>query len=438
MSLSQSDRIRTTRPRLEVATSSDWTNVELVRADQVQGYVALEGGGRWTGGPTGQTIFTVQQPLPDASAGKRVTGSADLALDLAASRLDLRLSKGHVGTATVRVLDGTAVVAQIERPGIANDVPFTVDAAAFARITPATARVPRLADRRALAFYYTWYKPESWSSPKLADHPAVRYVSSDRAAMARHIDQAKGAGLDGFVASWWGPGDFTDANLADLLDVAAERSFQIALYLETLSDGVHARSQQELTRWLDYAISKYGKHPAFLRIEGKPLVFLWASGEATDTTWRAIFADLRAQGRDAVYISMGYDSSRLAVFDGYHEYAVFIFPSLEGTVRAAARGARSSGILDASPALKIWAATGQPGYDDGLLGRDKALKRSRDGGAFYRQTLDAAIASDPDILLVTSWNEWWENTHIEPSEAFGDLYLRITKEAVDRWRATMR
>ena len=38
------------------------------------------------------------------------------------------------------------------------------------------------------------------------------------------------------------------------------------------------------------------------------------------------------------------------------------------------------------------------------------------------------LAGNPDWVFITTWNEWWEHTHIEPSEKFGDQYLRITEE----------
>ena len=56
-------------------------------------------------------------------------------------------------------------------------------------------------------------------------------------------------------------------------------------------------------------------------------------------------------------------------------------------------------------------------------------------GEFYRSTFEAALQSDPDWIFITTWNEWWEHTYIEPSEEFGDLYLRITREYAERWKA---
>jgi len=39
-----------------------------------------------------------------------------------------------------------------------------------------------------------------------------------------------------------------------------------------------------------------------------------------------------------------------------------------------------------------------------------------------------ARESHPDWILITSFNEWWENTHIEPSETYGHQYLDFTAQ----------
>ena len=59
----------------------------------------------------------------------------------------------------------------------------------------------------------------------------------------------------------------------------------------------------------------------------------------------------------------------------------------------------------------------------------------RQEGAYYDAQWRAAFAAGADWALVTSWNEWWENTHIEPSVKYGDFYVRRTKEWAARFRA---
>jgi hypothetical protein len=48
-------------------------------------------------------------------------------------------------------------------------------------------------------------------------------------------------------------------------------------------------------------------------------------------------------------------------------------------------------------------------------------------GERYQLTWDAALANDPDWVLVTSWNEWYEGTVVQPSVRAGDLALLQTK-----------
>jgi hypothetical protein len=67
-----------------------------------------------------------------------------------------------------------------------------------------------------------------------------------------------------------------------------------------------------------------------------------------------------------------------------------------------------------------------PGYDESRLGRQSARVIDRAQGALYNAQWQAAVAAHPDWILVTSWNEFWENTHIEPSVRFGHRYQNLT------------
>ena len=93
-------------------------------------------------------------------------------------------------------------------------------------------------DRLVLAFYYTWFDENSWNPGRLPDLPSQTYVSRDRGVMGRHIDQAKGAGIDAFVVSWYGPrvdNNQTETNFRAMLDEAAARGFRLALDVEVTS-----------------------------------------------------------------------------------------------------------------------------------------------------------------------------------------------------------
>jgi hypothetical protein len=42
--------------------------------------------------------------------------------------------------------------------------------------------------------------------------------------------------------------------------------------------------------------------------------------------------------------------------------------------------------------------------------------------------LDTALQSLPDAIGLISWNEFSENSHIEPSQDHGNLYLKLLSE----------
>jgi hypothetical protein len=52
---------------------------------------------------------------------------------------------------------------------------------------------------------------------------------------------------------------------------------------------------------------------------------------------------------------------------------------------------------------------------------------SRQDGSFYQAQWTAALESGADWALVMTWNEWWENTQIEPSQRYGETYLWHTR-----------
>jgi hypothetical protein len=294
-----------------------------------------------------------------------------------------------------------------------------------------------------LAFYYTWYHPSTFTASQMSDLPTKPYESGDPATIDRQLREASSAGITGFISSWWGPGDPTDKNFALLLARAAAlkratgRLFTSTIYLET--DSPRLGAVAALEQALRYVVKTYGQSPYFFHWQGKPVIFIWDPlGQGrTLATW----ADLRQRVDPhhlMVWSAEGVDTSLLGVFDGLHLFSAAYWAVLDGSIAAADAGFRTK--IDAYNAAhgtqRIWAAGVLPGYDDTRVpGRTGTYIVPRNHGATYRLSWNAALASHPDWITITTFNEWFEGAMIEPSIHYGDLYLTITRQYTDLIRS---
>ncbi len=278
-----------------------------------------------------------------------------------------------------------------------------------------------------LAFYYAWFDQNIWDLKKVADLPTLRYLSNDPSTIARQVQLAQGAGIDVFVVSWWGAGNPTDVNFRSILDVSAALNFKTAADFETTSP--FYRNRDDIVNSLKNLLATYANHPGYLRVDGKPVIFFWRDKGGSVARglnfsvdeWREIRRQVDPN-RTSLWIHEGIDYEYLSVFDGLHLYSIAWSPNVFGELAKWPRRVKSFG------SEKIWIATVMPGNDDRKTHRPDSYVRDRENGEFYRQTWRAAFATNPDWIIITSWNEWVEGTMIEPSVTYGNLYLDITRQ----------
>lgn len=280
-------------------------------------------------------------------------------------------------------------------------------------------------DPLVLAFYYTWFDENTWTYDRLSDLPAEPYVSRDRGVMGRHIDQAKAAGIDAFLVAWYGPGggNQTEPNLTALLEEAATRNFKIGILFET--DSPFLGGTGAVTGALQHALSVHAGQPAFLRVEGRPVIFFWRPTLFGVDAWRTIRSQADP-GYGSIWISEGVNTAYLAVFDGHHLYSNTWNPPADLTATNQKFASQVAAARDQHGVHKFWVATVMPGYNDVRIRPGSGFARDREGGAYFERAWQAAMASNPNWVVINSFNEWPEGTYIEPSQSFGGHFLELS------------
>ncbi len=311
------------------------------------------------------------------------------------------------------------------------------------------------APREVLAFYYTWYgRPERqggwvhWGGENVAMHdipesthyPAQgAYDSHDPAVIDGHIDLAKSHGITGFIATWWGQGVYHDRAFATLLEHAGRKGFKVTVYWET-APGEGAKQVDKAVDDLCYLLKRYGAADAFLKVDGKPVIFVYGRvmNEVPLTSWPAIIQRTRQQsGRDFLLIADGYSDANAQLFDGIHTYNIcgWVQGRTADELRRTAATSFSDAVHLARSRGRLSCLTIIPGYDDTKI-RKPGLKAERLNGEAYRVLWEEAIKANPDWVLITSWNEWHEGSEIEPSWEDGDRYVKLTSDYARRFLET--
>ena len=139
------------------------------------------------------------------------------------------------------------------------------------------------------------------------------YDSNDASLLDAHIADAEGAGIDAYIASWWGAGDFTDLAFAALLDrIEAQGSAVRACpYYENVPGGSAENALADLLFILD----QYGTREAFFKVDGRPVLFIYgrAMGQISAGEWNWVIDQARLRVRTVICKSEEFTSTRFSV-----------------------------------------------------------------------------------------------------------------------------
>jgi glycosyltransferase involved in cell wall biosynthesis len=318
-------------------------------------------------------------------------------------------------------------------------------------------RVVRQSQTLVGAQYYPWYRageePQHWNEnlefAAVTDPPLNgNYSSGDPDLIRSHLQMAAEAQLDFLVVNWQVTSQGlnpTELEATRQLFAAAEKasrplSLAILLAINTEDANVVEAAVNTLrTEFLPSSV--------YLRVRGRPVLWYYLSGP---------FLGFLFYHRDQMTrLSKGFSviAAGQIVFNQFVPRPLrdffsgwCIYSPLQVGRRAVREAIWTSSYRSfAEDTNGVRVFTICPGYDDTRLAspqRSQSRYRitSRHGTRTYEHMQQVALDLQPapDLVVITSFNEFHENTHIEPSKEFGDAFLRSTrslKEALLHRRA---
>ncbi|KAM6936604.1 glycoprotein endo-alpha-1,2-mannosidase-like protein isoform 2-T2 [Lycodopsis pacificus] len=330
-------------------------------------------------------------------------------------------------------------------------------------------------------FYYTWYgnpdmdgKYIHWDhilvphwDPKIASsYPRGRhmppedigssfypelnpYSSRDPDVLDSHMEQIGASAAGVLVLSWYPPGlaDDNGEPAEDLvpavLDAAYRHNLKVAFHIQPY----RGRNDQSVHDNIKYIIDRYGDHGAFYKFTsstGKslPLFYIYDSYLTPPESWSEFLTptgshSVRGSAYDSIFIALIVEERHkydilAGGFDGMYTYFAstgFSFGSTHQnwkTIKA---------FCDGNNLLFIPSVG--PGYIDTSIRPWNNLSMcTRVNGLYYELALQAALNARPDVVAITSFNEWHEGTQIEratPKKTANRVYLDYQPHGPDHY-----
>ena len=253
-------------------------------------------------------------------------------------------------------------------------------------------------------FYYPWYgtpaRDGTWEHWDQNSHlppgnlysrfyPAQGpYSSSDAQVVGTQMAEIRAAGIDEIVVSWWGRGSGEDERLPLVVSAARAHGLLVGIHVEPYP----GRSPQSVAADLQY-LAIYGVRDVYIYHPRDFAASDWVAVNASAPATMRLFAGTMFAG----FAAAGH-------FAGVYTYDFVTYGP----------GAFLRFCQEAHAMHLVCAPSVGPGYDGRRAG-EPPVGRPRLHGTTYDMLWSAALAASPDVVSITSFNEWGEGTQIEPA-----------------------
>jgi glycoprotein endo-alpha-1,2-mannosidase len=335
------------------------------------------------------------------------------------------------------------------------------------------------AEVNVAAYYYPWHagdfhRDQGYLREHIGQAPLLgEYDDRDPAVVQQHLEWSLQANIGVWITSWFGPNSREDTTLLSaVLPTIQGTDMKFALFYETVNRiGKDTPSLHRVVDDINHIIDNFTSHPNYLRINGQPVlvIYLTRTLEQNDVLAEALLL-MRSAGvkRDTHFYLVGDHA-----FGSPPAENLLAFDYLDAVTNYDVYGLLGSGYVGEEKLAMYYAQQGEwkarakeqncaylpavtPGFNDrgvrlevNHLPLSRKLNTGDEFGTLFRASLEHAMLQvDPDagnFLVVTSFNEWHEDTQIEPTvgaltnkpfnytlaleyEGYGTRYLDILAE----------
>ncbi len=303
------------------------------------------------------------------------------------------------------------------------------------------------------AHYYPWYRagdqPQHWNEnlefAAVTDPPlGGDYSSGDPRLIRSHLKMAKEAELDFLVVNWQVTSEGlnpTELEATRMLFAAAEKSPRPLMLSILLA--INTEDAKVVEGAIDALREEFLSSPVYQKVHGRPLLWYYLSGPFLGFLFyhRDLMSRLTrgfsAIATGQIVFNQFVPRPLREFFSGWCVYS----PLQVGrrTVREAIWTSSYHAFAEDEGTVRVFTIC--PGYDDTQLAspqRSQSRYRvtARRGTSTYEHMQQVALELEPapDLVVITSFNEFHENTHIEPSVVYGDSFLSSTREFAQAMR----
>jgi hypothetical protein len=249
---------------------------------------------------------------------------------------------------------------------------------------------------------------------------SVGYNSGDSGEVHRQVEDMISRGIDGAIAAWYGASNTSIDTATQLLKKEAESNagqFQFAIMEDTGALGTAAIANgcdvtDQLISDLKYVASQYESSPAYMKVNGRPVVFFFFV-DAYYIDWNRIISSIPG---NPLLIFQGPDGLTRKLSDGGFSW-VLINSNNPFDPELAAQDTFYQAAQQAHGRLVFGSA--YKGFNDTLAtwGTNRVIQQ--DCGKTWLQTFSEAGkfysgANQLPAMQIATWNDYEEGTAIEP------------------------